>query len=72
VSDQLWLYNDHWVDNFPGAARVGSLGHLLTEPIELGWRAADQYDPTDPDRLAWRLERQITDRLLEALDARSN
>lgn len=66
-----WLYNDSIVDNFPGVAHVESLGHLLTEPIELGWRAADQWDPTDPDRLAWRLDRQITDRLMEALDAQA-
>ena len=71
MSAHVWQYNGNDVDNFPGVHHVQSLGHILSENIELGWRVADQFDPTDPDRLAWRLERQITDRLMEALDAQA-
>lgn len=69
MSAHIWFHNGLPVDNYPGNGQVQSLGHLLTEPMEIGWRAADQYDPTDADRLAWKLERQITERLMEALDA---
>ena len=71
MSAHTWQYNDATVDNYPGNARCESLGHLLAEPIELGWRVTDQWDPTTPDRLAWRLDRQITERLMEALDAQA-
>jgi hypothetical protein len=68
MSAHTWQYNGATVDNFPGNAHCESLGHLLAEPIELGWRVEFGWDSNDPDHLAWRLEQQITDRLMEALD----
>ena len=31
----------------------------------------NNFPSTDPDRLAWKFERQITQRLMEALDAQA-
>jgi hypothetical protein len=67
VSSHLWSYNGNTVDNYPGNSQCESLGHILADSIELGWRVEHSFDPTDAQRLAWRLDNLITDRLMEAL-----
>jgi hypothetical protein len=56
----IWLHNNLAIEWHPQ-------DHTLADAAELGWRI--QFDPQDADHLARRLDGQITDRLMEAIDA---
>jgi hypothetical protein len=59
----VWFINRDAIDAHP-------CDNDFALTVELGWRA-NTSDHTDPDRLAWTLERQISERKMEALDAQA-